>query len=106
MRVLVLGFAIMAAPATAQLPSSGAISSTVNGALDVRADRPELSAPNAASVARRGVDPLTTRADAFVRVRKGQRCAWGGREYAPVKRKEGWFCERPRALESEARLEP
>lgn len=102
MRLMVLGLALVAAPAAAQLPPAGSVSSTVNGALDVRVDRPELNAPSAASVARRNADPVSVEADAAVRVRKGQRCAWDGREYAPVERDGGWYCERPRVVERES----
>lgn len=106
MRVLLLGFALIAVPAMAQLPPAGSVSSTVNGALDVRVDRPELNAPSAASVARRGADPVSVEADASVRVRKGERCAWEGRIYAPVKRNGKWYCERPPEVEAETGMKP
>lgn len=82
-----------------QLPSPGQVGATVNGALDVRVARPELDAPAAASVARRGGDPVRVEADASVRVRKGARCAWEGRTYAPVERDGAWWCDRPKLIE-------
>lgn len=102
MRVLLMSFALIGAPAAAQLPSSGAVSSTVNGALDVRVDRPELNAPSAASITRRGADPVIVEADASVRVRKGERCAWGGQEHRPVERAGRWYCERPPVVQTGA----
>lgn len=101
MRATLLGLVLFAVPAAAQLPPAGQVSSTVNGALDVRVDRPELAAPSAPSVARRNADPVNVETDASVRVRKGERCAWDGREYAPVERGGEWYCERPRAVEAE-----
>ena len=103
MRVLLFGFALLAVPAAAQLPPAGSVSSTVNGALDVRVDRPELNPPSAASVARRNADPVSVEADASVQVRRGQLCAWEGRAYPPVEREGGWYCERPRAVGAEGR---
>lgn len=97
MRMLVLGLALITAPAAAQSP--GDVGATVNGGLDVRVDRPELNAPSAASVARRGADPVSVEADASVRVKKGDRCRWEGRDYAPVGRDGGWYCERPALIE-------
>ena len=105
MRVLLLSL-VLTAPAAAQLPPAGQVGSTVNGAIDVRVDRPELSAPSAASVARRTTDPVQVQADASVRVRKGERCRWEGRDYAPVEREGEWYCERPRMVEAEAGVKP
>lgn len=82
-----------------QLPSAGQVGATVNGALDVRIDRPELNAPDAASVARRAGDPVRVEADASVRVRRGSQCAWDGRRYPPVERDGAWWCDRPRLVE-------